>query len=110
MQQYILEHEAYIRGLLDSSESQDWVEIRKYHKAQILFMQHERLVHMIVTLSFGFFLVLVLFMAMFFRLAPLFLLVFILGVVEVMYMLHLYKLETGVQRWYGLYNEISRRV
>lgn len=110
MQQYILDHEAYIRGLLESSENQDWASVRDYHKTQIMFMQHERLIHMMVTLSFGFFLAISLFMALLFNLAVLFLLVFVLGVIEVFYMLHLYRLETGVQRWYGLYREISSRV
>lgn len=110
MIQYILEHEAYIRKLLDSTESQDWDKIRKYHRVQIMFMQHERLVHMMVTLFFGFLLAFVLFMALFLELAILFLLVFIIGVLEIFYLVHLYRLETGVQRWYGLYRDISDRL
>ncbi len=110
MIQYILKHEAYIRSLLDSTEEQDWDKIRKYHKLQIMFMQHERLVHMLVTLFFGFMLAFVLFMALFLELAVLFLLVFFIGVLEIFYLVHLYRLETGVQRWYGLYRDIMNRL
>lgn len=110
MIQYILEHETYIRKLLDSAESQDWDKIRKYHRVQIMFMQHERLVHMLVTMFFGFLLAFVLFMALFLELAILFLLVFIIGILEIFYLVHLYRLETSVQRWYGLYRDISDKL
>ena len=110
MNQYILEHETYIRGLLNSTEEQDWDKVRKYHRAQIMFMQHERLVHMMVTLFFGFLMAFSLFMALFLELSVLFLLVLIIGVLEIFYLVHLYRLETGVQRWYGLYRDITNRL
>lgn len=110
MIQYILEHEAYIRKLLESNENQDWDKIRKYHRVQIMFMQHERLVHMMVTLFFGFLLAFSLFMALFLDLAVLLLLVLFIGVLEIFYLVHLYRLETGVQRWYGLYRDITNKL
>ncbi len=110
MIQYILEHEAYIRSLLESTENQDWDKVRKYHKVQIMFLQHERLVHMMVTLFFGFLLAFSLFMALFMELAVLLLLVLFIGVLEIFYLVHLYRLETGVQRWYGLYRDIVNKL
>lgn len=109
MNDYIKKHEAYIMSLLDKNDNQEWDKIKEYHKVQIVFMQHERLVHMIVTLFFGLFLAISLGLVLLFNMSLLFLLVFILGVVEVFYIVHLYGLEKGVQRWYGLYNELSRR-
>lgn len=110
MNQYILEHEAYIRKLLEGNENQNWEKVRKYHKVQIMFLQHERLVHMMVTLFFGFLLVFVLFMALLFELVIFILLFVLLAVLEILYMIHLYRLETGVQRWYGLYRDIVNRL
>ncbi|MDD2370464.1 MAG: hypothetical protein PHQ32_00485 [Firmicutes bacterium] len=109
MNEYILEHEAYIKGILEKNDKQDWNSIKEYHKVQIMFMQHERLVHMIVTLFFGLFLSISLGLALLFNMSLLFLLVFIIGIIEVFYMVHLYRLENGVQRWYVLYNELSRK-
>ncbi len=108
MNEYIKKHEVYINSLLESNENHDWNKIKDYHKVQIMFMQHERLVHMIVTLFFGLFLAISLSLVLLFNLSLLFLLVFIIGVVEVFYIVHLYKLENGVQRWYVLYNQLSR--
>jgi hypothetical protein len=110
MIQFILEHEAYIRKLLEGSEEQNWDKVREYHKVQIMFLQHERLVHMMVTLFFGFLLVFVLFMALFLELVVFILLFVLLCVLEIFYMVHLYRLETGVQRWYGLYRDIVNRL
>lgn len=110
MIQFILEHETFIRKLLTEEVVQDWEKIRAYHKEQIIFLQHERLVHMMVTLFFGFLLVFVLFMALFLELVVFILLFVLLGVLEILYLVHLYRLETGVQRWYGLYRDIANKL
>ncbi len=109
MIEYMKKHEDYIKRLLESKEEQDWGKIKELHKVQIMFMQHERLVHMIVTLFFGLFLAITFGMALLFNKNLLYFLVFFIGVIEVFYLLHLYKLEKGVQRWYGLYNELNKK-
>lgn len=110
MIQFILEHETYIRKLLTEEVVQDWEKVRAYHKVQIMFLQHERLVHMLVTLFFGFLLVFVLFMALLLKLVAFILLFVLLSILEIFYLVHLYRLETGVQRWYGLYRDITNRL
>ena len=109
MQKFIIEHEKYIRDLIDSGENQNWDKLREYHKVQIEFMQHERLVHMIVTLFFGMFLAISLALALILHLLFMVAIVVVIAIVEIFYMLHLYKLETGVQRWYGIYKELTIR-
>lgn len=109
MQQYILEHEKYIRSLIDSGENQNWERLREYHKVQTEFMQHERLVHMIVTLFFGIFLAISLAMTLFLHLVFMAFIVIFIAIVEVFYLVHLFKLETGVQRWYGIYKELTEK-
>lgn len=76
-----------------------------YHLTQIGFLQHERLIHLIVMLfvilcflmCFILFLTLKIFM---------FLVLFILlMILTVFYIFHYYKLENTVLKWYFLYNE-----
>jgi hypothetical protein len=76
-----------------------------YHLTQIEFLQHERLIHLIVMLfvilcslmCFVLFLTLKMFM---------FLVLFILlMILTVFYIFHYYKLENTVIEWYFLYND-----
>lgn len=72
-------------------------------------MQHERLIHLLVTLFFGLSALLTVF---FFVLHPqvaigILLLLFLALLIP--YIAHYYKLENGVQRWYHLANEIELR-
>ena len=76
-----------------------------YHLSQIHFLQHERLVHLVVMLFVILcsliFLGLYLFSQLF-----LFLIVFILLLIlTIFYILHYYKLENTVIEWYFIYNE-----
>lgn len=78
-----------------------------FHLVQIRFLQHERLVHLLVMLFVMFcFLV-------FFGLFLLFQELYMLGlfflclVLTVFYVFHYFKLENTVIRWYYVYNENS---
>lgn len=104
---YLKKHEASIRTLLASGDDQDWRAIKAYHRTQIDFLQHERLIHLLVTLAFGFFMFGVLILAVLTD-ELLFILLFgIIAILEVFYVIHMYRLENGVQRWYVLYNELT---
>lgn len=76
-----------------------------FHLTQIKFLQHERLVHLLVML----FVIIcaLIFMALFLLLDIfLFLVVFILLLVlTIFYILHYYKLENTVIEWYYIYTE-----
>jgi len=76
-----------------------------FHLTQIKFLQHERLIHLLVTLFISFclltFLVLFLFLNLFW-----FLIVFVILVaLTIFYFFHYYKLENTVIRWYFIYNK-----
>ncbi len=76
-----------------------------YHLIQIRFLQHERLIHLIVMLfviaCFLLFLCLYLFLHLL-----VFLIIFILLLIlTFFYILHYYKLENTVIEWYFIYNE-----
>jgi cell division protein FtsW (lipid II flippase) len=110
MYRYLLEHEKWVTGLLASDEEQDWNAIREYHMAQISFLQHERLVHLIITLAFALFMLSSVVITAIYPVWPMHLLVVLLTVLEVFYIIHYYRLENGVQRWYRIYEQICKKV
>lgn len=105
---------AYARGvdeLLDTgSPDTDWERVLREHRDQIAFFQHERLVHLLVSLAFALMelacalvtivtgeLIAAALMALF--LVPL-----------VPYVVHYYHLENGTQRLYAQYDALLRRL
>lgn len=76
---------------------------------EIVFWQHERIVHLIVTFLFGIAAVLVLLAIAFMPSIPLFLLFVMLLVLLLPYIWHYYILENGVQTLYVIYEELCRR-
>lgn len=67
---------------------------------QISFFQHERLIHLIVTVTFAILTMMAILCCLFLSVPSLFLLVFLLLVLLVPYIRHYYILENGVQRLY----------
>jgi hypothetical protein len=110
MYKYLLEHERWIMGLLKSEEDRDWRTVRDYHMAQIGFMQHERLIHLVVTLAFAFILLASIVVTMIYPVWQLLLIDIILTITETIYIIHYYRLENGVQRWYRIYQQICSRI
>jgi len=109
MNKYLKEHEKYIREAMERPDA-DFEALAGYHKTQIGFMQHERLIHLLVTLAIALFMVLcagISFIAdeRYFAAISAILLILLFA-----YIIHYYHLENGVQRWYGIYNEINARI
>ena len=111
MRAYLTAYLAGLEALLaDESAPHDYAEISRRHLQMIAFMQHERLIHFLVTMLFalGFFMVFGFFLvterAM---LVPL--LVLILALL-VPYIMHYYFLENSVQKMYRLNDEINGRM
>ncbi len=111
MYKYLISHEEYIHGLLqDSSKDCDWGYIKQYHEKQIKFMQHERLVHLLVTLFFGLFLMISIGITWLNPHIAFLLLDLLLMILLVPYIIHYFRLENGVQRWYELSNQIDEKL
>lgn len=107
---YMREHERYLAGALGSGKDDDLEHLREGHLIRIGFMQHERLIHLLVTITFAFFFLgSVLFAVVCERpgILPLSLLFLVL---LVPYIIYYYRLENGVQRWYRLYDQIERKI
>jgi hypothetical protein len=109
MYRYMQEHEKYVRGVLDSNTEQDFERLRSYLYDQISFMQHERLVHLLVTLAFALFMLASYIAGIMYEASWLIGIGVLISILEIFYIVHYYWLENGVQRWYGLYDETCRK-
>jgi hypothetical protein len=110
MEAYLARHEAFIRGqLAGAGDGVDWAGLARFHRAQIGFLQHERLVHLLVTLFFGLCTLLTFLFLVLHPQVPVGVLLALLLLLLVPYVAHYYRLENGVQRWYRLANDIEGR-
>lgn len=101
---YLSYMEKYCNEMNDPEET-------KQKKAELLiqisFFQHERLIHLLVTILFAFLCVGTLFMVIACPNIALFLLVLLFLALEIPYIRHYYLLENGVQKLYTYYDKID---
>jgi cell division protein FtsW (lipid II flippase) len=107
MTEYIKKYDKYIKSLSEDSALSSYDRIIENHLIQIKFLQHERLVHLLVTLFFALFLFISFAIALFTSKLLFYIICFILMVVLIFYIFHYYLLENTVQRWYHYYNILS---
>ena len=88
----------------------DLVELKTFHERQIRYMQHERLIHLLVTLFFAVFFMLSLGFGSVTGSLPALGLAALTFLLLAPYIVHYYRLENGVQRWYHLTNRIDKRI
>lgn len=107
MYDYMQTHEKFINETLSkiSPHELDW--LCDYHLKAISFVQHERLIHLLVTFFFGFLFIGSITASMLLATLPFFLLDLILMIVLGFYIRHYYRLENTVQHWYELYKEMD---
>jgi hypothetical protein len=109
MWDYIKRHEKFVRGLLEGGTT-NWAELQAFHSKQLKYMQHERLIHLLVLLFVGTYLLLTIgFATAHPSLATLAMSLLLLGLTAV-YVVHYFRLENGVQRWYHLANRIDEKL
>lgn len=86
----------------------DWSALLLEHQTQIGFFQHERLIHLLVTITFAILTMMSLLM-MIIRFQPvLLLLFFFLLILLIPYLSHYYLLENSVQKMYSQYDRIKK--
>ena len=103
LKKYMEETQRRLRNYADLAELE---EIFLEHKDKISFMQHERIVHFLVTMMFA--IVLAIFICAFLLTEnpALFILVIIIMVLLGFYIKHYYFLENTVQEMYKIYDEM----
>ncbi len=117
MEKRILAYRKKIDEILVLSDA-DWQEILNEHLTQIAFFQHERLIHLIVTVLFALLEVLALLGTVILgsgevmsgSVIALGVLAVLLLVLLVPYIRHYYILENEVQKMYFQYDELLHRI
>jgi len=102
----ILNYRKYIDDLLASSEQQDWEKIIQIHLIQVGFFQHERLIHLIVTVTFAIMEIISLGLTIFQFTPFLGALSILLLILLIPYIRHYYILENEVQKMYEQYDRM----
>ncbi|MDF2685876.1 MAG: hypothetical protein K0S55_1057 [Clostridia bacterium] len=109
MSGYIKKYDKYIKSVLENSSIAGYDKIIETHLIQIRFLQHERIIHLLVTLFFALFLFISFAVALFTSNFLFYVISFILMVVLIFYIFHYYLLENTVQRWYDYYNILNNK-
>ena len=109
MKKRIITYRQKIDALLASKANlsqADWQDILQEHMTQIGFFQHERLVHLIVTVTFAILTMLSLVAALMICNPALYALTLLFLVLLIPYIMHYYTLENEVQKMYVQYDRI----
>ncbi|MDD4135878.1 MAG: hypothetical protein PHN66_02290 [Candidatus Shapirobacteria bacterium] len=106
LNQYLKEIDRKIKD----GKSQDWEEILKNHRETVEFIQHERLIHLLVTLTVAVLFVMSMMFSLIYQFEVLFLVDFLLLVLLVPYIFHYFRLENGVQKMYWIDKLIEEKI
>lgn len=107
MKKRILDYRTKIDKLLsDGDEAVNWDKILEEHLVQISFFQHERLVHLIVTVLVAIVFIICFGIAMIAEAYQMFIPAIMLFILFIPYISHYYLLENEVQKMYGQYDRI----
>ncbi len=88
----------------------DWKLVLQEHLTQVSFFQHERLIHLIVTVTFAILTTIALAIYCIAEYIPILVLIALLLILLIPYIGHYYTLENEVQKMYRQYDEILHRV
>ncbi len=106
---YMRRHEKYVQETrqkdLDAAAIK---ELLHYHDKHIQWMQQERLAHLVTMLCVCLFTLLALGFTIIIPTLPAILLCTLLTALTLAYVIHYYRLENGIQKWYTLSDEIGR--
>jgi uncharacterized membrane protein len=109
MYKYMKEQEKYVKDQLNNKNC-NYIWLQEYFKAQIQFISHERLIHLIVTLFFSLLLLASIIITFICLSNLLYCLTIILLILVLFYIVHYYRLENGIQSWYLIYNKIEEKL
>lgn len=112
MRRRILEYLNRInQALAEGGAKTDWDALLEEHLVQVRFFQHERLIHLIVTVAFA--LIMMLLMILLYTVATVDILLVALFILVtiflLLYMVHYYILETSVQKMYIQYDKMLQK-
>ena len=108
MKKYFQEHEKNVKNFL-AKPNHSAAELLARHEIFLSRLQHERLIHLLVTLTFGLMTLLVILMYLLSPAWPLIFLALIFLIMSSAYVRHYYFLENTTQRWYVLADELRKK-
>ena len=108
MEKRILHYRRYIDGLL-MREGLNWEAVIREHLIQVSFFQHERLIHLIVTVTFALLEVIVIGLCVTAFSPGVGLLAIAILILLVPYIRHYYILENEVQKMYRQYDQMVQK-
>ncbi|MBN1162467.1 hypothetical protein JXA34_01845 [Patescibacteria group bacterium] len=107
----LIESKKELEKLLGENSSEtDWVGETNWFNAQIKHLQHEREVHLIVTLAVGLSGLISIYVSLFKPIIWLLVLDIIFLVLFAAYIFHYRYLENETQRWYSLLRRLKEKV
>ena len=111
MIRYMKDHERKVRAALaGGAPDEAWPGLWALHHSRLTYLQHERLAHLHVTLAVGLYALLFFLAGLLAPSALLWAVTALFILLEGAYLIHYYRLENGVQRWYRLADEIAGRL
>ena len=109
MTKQIREYLMFMREFMSNEHTDDeLIAQRTLLLRRIQFYQHERLIHLLVTLAFALFFLLSLFMALILKQLGILVLTGLFLVLLVPYIKHYYFLENSVQELYTIYYKLEK--
>ena len=110
MTEYLTNYLKYVQERLEKcTDSAELDEIMAEHLDKIAFMQHERIVHFLVTMLFALILTVFIAVLVFTTNIPVLILVTMILVLLMFYIKHYYFLENIVQKMYRVYDGILEK-
>ena len=105
---YMNNYMEYIKTILkkENINKDEYESIKKDFIEHIQFMQHERLIHLLVTMLFASLLMFGFVIIYVYLTGVTVVFTVLILIVEIFYIFHYYKLENGVQKMYRLYDEL----
>lgn len=113
MKKRIISYRLKVDSILSNPGSippERWTEILQEHLVQIGFFQHERLIHLIVTVTFAILTLMSLVASLVVGMPALLALTLLFVVLLIPYIMHYYTLENEVQKMYVQYDRILEQI
>jgi len=102
MTNFIKKHNEWISQITDQMKKGDMISPKSldFHESKVTYLQHERLIHLLVLIFVGMVLISFFITSLFVDMIVLYLLILILFVLFIFYIRHYYLLENSIQHWY----------
>lgn len=108
MKKYLYEYIKSIDLILKENKKVDYNKLKEEHLIKIGFFQHERSIHLLVTLFYALFTFIIFYFTKIFL--PFVFIALILLIFLIFYVVHYFRLENGVGYLYKQYDMICERI